>query len=150
MDDDDIEDGSPCNQSDCGGTFEPTPAVNCSCHISPPCSACTGAGYTCDTCGYDTAPYEEPEPYIPPKREAVDRSDEWTHTRTANPYNSTPFTACCDTAAIGTNRCPSCNARIRYHDDGLSEVRRLAKGGCLMCFKPRPKERFGEPGTCVC
>lgn len=150
MEDDDIEDGSPCNQSGCDGTFGPTPVVNCSCHISPPCSACTNAGYTCGTCFYDTAPYEEPEPYTPPKRKAQDRTNQITSTRVDNPFNSTPFTLCCGAAAIGVDRCLTCNAKITHHDDGLAEVRRLAKGGCLMCFKPRPKERFGEPGTCVC
>lgn len=150
MDANDIEEGTACDQIGCNGKFEPTPPVNCSCHIHPPCSACTDAGYTCDTCGYDTAPYEEPEIYVPPKRQILDRSGEVTHTRTDNPFNSTPFTACCGTAAINTDRCPSCNAQITYHNDGLSEVRRLAKGGCLMCFKPLPKKHLGEPGTCCC
>jgi len=82
--------------------------------------------------------------------EARDRTKEVTFTRTANSFNSTPFTACCGTAALNTDRCPSCNAEILYHDDGLAEVLRRAKGGCLMCFKPLPKKELGEPGTCVC
>ena len=150
MDYDEIEEGSPCTERGCSGAFMPSDVVGCSCHIAPPCSACTNAGYTCNLCGYDTAPYEEPERYIPPRREAVDRSKEVTYTRTDNPFNSTPFTACCSTAAINTDRCPLCNAQITYHDDGLAEVRRLAKGGCLMCFKPLPKKHLGEPGTCCC
>lgn len=150
MDYDHIEEGSDCCESGCDGTYMPSEVVNCSCHIAPPCSACTDAGYTCDKCGHDTAPYEEPEIYIPPKSHRVDRSDRVTHTRTDSPFNSTPFTACCSVAAIDTDRCPSCNAYIQHHNDGLSEARRLAKGGCLMCFKPRPKKHLGEPGTCCC
>ena len=150
MDDNEVEDGAPCTQIGCEGTFAPSKVMNCSCHISPPCSACADAGYTCDACGYETAPYEAPEPYDPPRRKTEDRSNDWTHTHTANPYNSTPFTACCGVAAINTDRCPSCRARIIYHNDGLAERRRWAKGGCLMCGKPRHKAAFGEPGTCCC
>lgn len=150
QDDINIEEGTPCNQDGCSGSFKPSPVVGCSCHINPPCSACVNAGYTCDSCGYETAPQEAYEYHLPEKKVVPDRSDEYTHTITANDFNSTPFTACCGSAAIDTDRCPTCNAKIDYHDDGLAERRRWANGGCLMCGKPRPKKKLGEAGTCYC
>jgi len=150
MGDDEIEEGSPCNQENCAGRFELAPVVGCSCHISPPCSACTNAGFACDTCGHDTTVIKYPESYLPTMKQPVDRHDAWTHTKTSGPFNSTPFTDCCGTAAINTDRCPTCRAQIRYHDDGLAARRRWANGGCLMCGKPLPKERLGEAGTCTC
>ena len=130
-----IEDGSPCDQKGCNGHFEPSEVVGCSCHINPPCGRCVDAGYTCDTCGHDTNPAKDPDPYETLPHKPIDRSGYTTTTETVSIYNSTPFTRCCGTAAINVDRCPSCNARITRHDDGLAEIRRLAKGGCLMCGK---------------
>ena len=142
-----IEEGSDCPCSGCSGEMKESPPIGCSCHINPPCSACTDAGYECDTCGFETSPYED-EVYEPPIIAKRDRSSETTTTETANHFNSTPFTRCCGVAAVNTDRCPSCNAQITGHDDGLAEVRRWAKGGCLMCGKPRGDIRVA--GNCCC
>ena len=34
----------------CGGLIEFEPVENCSCHINPPCGACTSARLTCTNC----------------------------------------------------------------------------------------------------
>lgn len=74
--------------------------------------------------------------------------EETTTTRVANPYNSTPFTTCCNVASLG-GYCDKCGRKIVSHDDGLNAVRRATKPGCcLMCGKPR-----GNPaifGNCCC
>lgn len=62
----------------------------CSCHINPPCSACTDAPFVCSKCGEHTE-YEAPEmpkqtyrPYTPPKVKTLadlDRAKiDWIHT----------------------------------------------------------------------
>lgn len=147
---DDLEPGSSCPCEGCGGTLDCAPPVNCSCHIDAPCSSCTEAGLLCDTCGYDTTPERpEREPYTPSRAAPGSRRDYSTTTYTANPFNSTPFTQCCGIAAIGTDRCPNCEARIVSHDDGLSERRRqVGPGNCLMCGKKRGP--LGVPGNCCC
>ena len=147
LSDEEIEEGSACNQEGCSGQFKPAEVVGCSCHISPPCVACTSAGYTCDTCLHDTAPPRDHD-YSERPAKATDRSNDWTSTHTANPFNSTPFTKCCGVAAINTDRCPSCKARITHHDDGLAERRRWANGGCLMCGKQRGD--ISIAGNCCC
>lgn len=48
--------GETCNRIDgtgarCAGTMELPEPENCSCHISPPCSACVDREFTCATCG---------------------------------------------------------------------------------------------------
>lgn len=149
----DLEEGSACPQEGCAGKVEIAPSRNCSCHINPPCSSCVDAGYVCDTCGWESAERVEDEyDYKLPARsryEEGSRRNEWTYTHTDNPFNSTPFTQCCGVAAIGTDRCPNCGARIFYHDDGLAARRReVGAGNCLMCGKRR-----GNPaitGNCHC
>ena len=47
-----FEEGSRCNRRDCPGTIAISQAENCSCHISPPCGACTTPRAYCDTCGW--------------------------------------------------------------------------------------------------
>jgi len=52
--------------------------------------------------------------------EKTDRADEFTGTRYANPFNSTPFTDCCGLAVLrpppwlaGADvRCPGCKALV--------------------------------------
>lgn len=57
-----LEEGDKCPQC-LEGTVEYVRQHDCSCHISPPCSACTDAPLTCDCCGEtfedDTKPYVE-------------------------------------------------------------------------------------------
>ena len=128
-----LEEGSPCPHTGCNGKMKPSEVIGCSCHINPPCSACTDASYECEECGWESNPYEEPEYVAPPKLKSTDRSDCHTRTHVDNPFNSTPFTDCCGVAAINESRCPNCNAEIWGHDDGLSARRReVGAGNCLM------------------
>lgn len=46
-----IEDGGCCPK--CRGVMGFEPAHNCSCHINPPCVACTSVPLTCLTCGWE-------------------------------------------------------------------------------------------------
>ena len=160
---DSLEPGDHCPQDGCNGTLDFGAPECCSCHISAPCSDCENSGLQCDECGFDTAAaWKEEKRQCDDERAAMraktwrdggtDRTNETTHTRTANPYNSTPFTACCDVASTG-DRCPICNAQILWHDDGLDDRRReVGPLACLMCGKPRPRkgQPFGSAGTCVC
>lgn len=149
---DDLEPGSPCPCEGCNGELDCAPPVNCSCHISAPCGSCEEAGLLCGSCGWDSTPVrDEPEPYEPPslRYERGSRRHQWTSTYTANPFNSTPFTRCCEIAAVGTNRCPNCEAEIYWHDDGLAARRReVGPGCCLMCGKK--KGPLGIAGNCCC
>ena len=144
-----IEEGSPCPHEGCGGTMDMRKPRNCSCHISPPCSSCVDAGYECGTCGWETSPEEVEEHVGLLRRKPGSARHLSTHTRTANAYNSTPFTDCCGVAAINTSRCPNCEAEITWHDDGLAQRRReVGPGNCLMCGQKRGP--IGIPGNCCC
>lgn len=62
--------GGPCPYAGCGGTMEPPPPENCSCHIAPPCHACTDRELTCTVCGWsveDGMPDEPPQPVAEPE-----------------------------------------------------------------------------------
>ncbi len=51
------EEGDRCRETGCNGTLDFPPPENCSCHIDPPCSSCTGIVLTCKECGWeDEAP----------------------------------------------------------------------------------------------
>lgn len=52
-----FEEGDTCPECHKGKFYYP-PVENCSCHINPPCSKCTGNKLLCDKCGYVP---EEPE-----------------------------------------------------------------------------------------
>ena len=52
-----FEEGDKCPECEEGELYYP-PVENCSCHINPPCSACTDRKLVCDKCGYEP---EEPE-----------------------------------------------------------------------------------------
>ena len=48
-----LEEGQRCPMfGNCEGTMEYPKVENCSCHINPPCSACTENVLTCNYCGY--------------------------------------------------------------------------------------------------
>ncbi len=49
----------PCIQDSCVGSYGQPRAGDCSCHISPPCSACVEAPLVCNECG-DSSDDEEP------------------------------------------------------------------------------------------
>ena len=51
------EEGDKCPEC-CEGILYYPPVQNCTCHINPPCSACTDRQLECDKCGYQP---EEPE-----------------------------------------------------------------------------------------
>jgi len=45
-----LEEGDDCPKENCEGFLEYPEVMDCSCHISPPCSACTENELTCGTC----------------------------------------------------------------------------------------------------
>ena len=45
--------GDICLRSGCKGMVKEHPVENCSCHISPPCGACTSPRCYCETCGWE-------------------------------------------------------------------------------------------------
>ena len=47
------EEGDVCRRDGCEGVIEIHPSENCSCHIAPPCSACTEHREHCPKCGYE-------------------------------------------------------------------------------------------------
>lgn len=54
--------GEPCNRNGCKGVIREHPVENCSCHICPPCSACTEDRGYCETCGWvgkDDEPFND-------------------------------------------------------------------------------------------
>lgn len=46
-----IEENGECPEQ-CGGRLHYPKAENCSCHILPPCAACTDVRLTCESCGW--------------------------------------------------------------------------------------------------
>ena len=52
--------GDTCNRDGCIGAIECHPVENCSCHINPPCSACTSLRNFCEACGWE----EKDDPLI--------------------------------------------------------------------------------------
>lgn len=49
------EEGCKCPECE-DGTMEIPRTKNCSCHINPPCGACTDKLLTCDSCGWEFEP----------------------------------------------------------------------------------------------
>lgn len=47
--------GEVCGRGGCIGHIKTRPADNCSCHISPPCSACTAPRNFCPECDWEEA-----------------------------------------------------------------------------------------------
>lgn len=43
--------GDKCMDPSCNGHYEVVTPEDCSCHTSPPCSACIDRGILCDLCG---------------------------------------------------------------------------------------------------
>lgn len=46
------EEGDNCPEPKCDGVLDWEPLVGCSCHINPPCSACTDRRLICNVCDY--------------------------------------------------------------------------------------------------
>ena len=47
------EEGENCPQDQCDGVLEYGDVEGCSCHISPPCSACVDNPLVCVVCGWE-------------------------------------------------------------------------------------------------
>lgn len=47
-----LEEGDACPVANCTGYLEFEEADNCSCHLSPPCSACLETSLFCPECGF--------------------------------------------------------------------------------------------------
>ena len=61
--------GDVCQRGGCRGVIEARPVENCSCHINPPCSACTEPRNYCEKCGWEES--EEELPALPPQYTGV-------------------------------------------------------------------------------
>lgn len=61
--------GEACARSGCEGKIVTHPAENCSCHISPPCSACTSPRNFCPECDWEECEDPAPEQAPPTKEE---------------------------------------------------------------------------------
>lgn len=68
-----IYEGDRCERDGCTGCIETHPVKNCSCHINPPCSACTAPRNYCPECDWQEA--DEPEPPAPVQTQAD--KDHW-------------------------------------------------------------------------
>lgn len=55
-----FEEGDICPTAYCAGVLELPKVENCSCHISPPCGACTDNKLTCTACGEEIENEEPP------------------------------------------------------------------------------------------
>lgn len=58
-----LEEGDCCRELGCSGVLAFPRVENCSCHINPPCSACTSASLSCPECGW--VDESDPERFIP-------------------------------------------------------------------------------------
>ncbi len=59
------EEGDTCPEPKCKGVLKFIRIAPCSCHISPPCSACTDAPLTCPECGWEAPEHEPEHKYVP-------------------------------------------------------------------------------------
>lgn len=65
-----FEDGDKCNRRHCQGVIALHPAGDCSCHINPPCGACTAPRAYCETCDWqekDDRPFNDHIVNVDPK-----------------------------------------------------------------------------------
>jgi hypothetical protein len=46
------DEGQTCNRDGCDGSLEYESPENCTCHVNPPCSACTDVSIYCPKCGW--------------------------------------------------------------------------------------------------
>lgn len=53
MDNHGLSAGDVCRRNDCPGIIDEHEKESCSCHINPPCSACTEPRAYCPKCGWD-------------------------------------------------------------------------------------------------
>lgn len=50
-----FEKGEVCGRNGCTGIIKERDRGVCSCHINPPCAACTEEVAYCEECGWDSA-----------------------------------------------------------------------------------------------
>ncbi|MFK0033068.1 hypothetical protein [Pseudomonas monteilii] len=78
--------GDTCGRDGCVGVIESHKVVNCSCHISPPCGACTAPRGYCEACGWEESedPAPEPEPISQREKDFWKaQAEEWEGLRNA-------------------------------------------------------------------
>ncbi|MEG0281209.1 MAG: hypothetical protein RR686_18320 [Morganella sp. (in: enterobacteria)] len=56
--------GDICLRSGCKGVVKERPVETCSCHINPPCGACTSPRGYCETCGWEESEDEIFNDYV--------------------------------------------------------------------------------------
>ena len=56
--------GDTCNRAGCKGVIDTHPVEGCSCHISPPCNACTSQRNFCPVCGWEEIDDEVINDYV--------------------------------------------------------------------------------------
>lgn len=59
-----IAEGDQCPDPACSGTMQFRPVENCSCHISPPCFACTTNPLVCSECGEEASQFSDADLYV--------------------------------------------------------------------------------------
>ena len=72
--------GDECGRNGCNGVIKEHPVENCSCHINPPCSACTAPRGFCPTCEWEESedeiiPSNYNFPYVPYKVKTINDLD---------------------------------------------------------------------------
>ena len=96
------EEGEICGRNGCAGVIKIHPVENCSCHISPPCGACTTPREYCDNCDWN-AEEEDRSFYLNGFRcVAVDKED-----ARKGIYSETPL--------VKWERSPLDPTKIDYH-----------------------------------
>lgn len=73
------EEGDVCGRNGCAGIIATAPAENCSCHISPPCGACTTPREFCPVCDWQLV--DEETTFNDFKVGPVKSNGAWTHYR---------------------------------------------------------------------
>ena len=77
--------GEACNRDACKGILDVHPVEGCSCHINPPCGACTEPRGFCPVCGWEESEDPEPEPEKPVR----EYDTTWFKPRTLKDLDST-------------------------------------------------------------
>lgn len=78
--------GDTCGRDGCVGVIESHDVENCSCHINPPCGACTAPRGYCEACGWEESedPAPEPEPISQQEKDFWKaQAEEWERLRNA-------------------------------------------------------------------
>lgn len=68
-----LDEGDHCPMDECDGELFYPQAEDCSCHIAPPCGACTSTVLTCNECGEEYPDGKVPERRSPIREPAIER-----------------------------------------------------------------------------